>query len=225
MSLIKISERLSEIIGQGYELIEKIILEQKQKKGRFLVNGLLYQNFVKWRASCFNIIRMIIGTNNYYYKSLPETTKSNDSLVIINYVNRGLGLLESLKEELDKGLITDFENIISANLFNSIGEQAEVLLEAGYKDASAVYCRVILETSLKKICDKNEIHYDSKATINPLAQLLRNEDIINLIEWRQILSWADIGNAAAHGEFNKYDADDVKRMIEGINNFIKKKLL
>lgn len=168
---------------------------------------------------------MIVGTKNYYYKSLPETTKSNDSSVIINYVNRGLGLLESLKEELDKGFITDLENITSADLFNSIGEQAEVLLEAGYKDASAVYCRVILETSLKKLCDKNEIHYNSKDTINPLAQLLRNEDIINLIEWRQILSWADIGNAAAHGNFIEYNADDVKRMIEGINSFIKKKLL
>ena len=85
------------------------------------------------------------------------------------------------------------------------------LLQAKYKDAAAIYCRVIIESSLKKLCNRNKIAYGKKAKLGTISGKLRKKRAyLNHIEWRQIQAWTDIGNSAAHGNFNGYTEDDVK---------------
>lgn len=215
----RIRTRLNELIDRGTEILN-IINQTRNEIGHYRLLGNELQNVVQWRASCMNLLRVSVGTSSFFYTDFPHDYVSHNTRYIEMYVTAGVGLLTSLRDEIDAGLITDLETIISANLLESIREQAEVLLNANYKDASAVYCRVMLETSLKKICDKNSIRYRTRDTINPLAEALRTNEIINIIDWRQILSWADIGNAAAHGNFNLYSEDDVQRMIQGIDELI-----
>jgi len=227
LSSDKIIDRISELIIEGIELHGTEILYCDDPDARFPV--WIYKmreqiRFEKWIQSSLNLIRNVASSDSYYYKSFPVDPETATPGHFRYFIAKGLGVLTSLKEELERGFVTEVANIISADLLTSISDQAVILINAGYKDAAAVYCRVMVETSLKKICDKHNLEYPIKTNINRVAEILRKNNKITQIEWRQIQSWADIGNSAAHGEFDKYSINDVKLMIDNINYFIKKKL-
>ena len=60
-----------------------------------------------------------------------------------------LGSLKSIKESLDDGLLIRFEDIVYAEAFSDLVEQAEYLYEQGYFLASGVILRAVLEERLK----------------------------------------------------------------------------
>jgi cell division septum initiation protein DivIVA len=35
-----------------------------------------------------------------------------------------------------------------------------------------------------------------------------------------VSAWADIGNKAAHGEFDEYSESDVRAMLDGVENIV-----
>jgi len=45
-----------------------------------------------------------------------------------------------------------------------------------------------------------------------------------LAKCREVQAWADIRNDADHGRFGKVEPDEVKRMIDGIGDFVAKHL-
>jgi uncharacterized protein HemY len=57
-------------------------------------------------------------------------------------------------------------------------------------------------------------------TLNPLIDELRKAGAFNEVKAKQLRSWADIRNAAAHGNFDAFGRVDVEQMIAGINNFL-----
>ena len=70
---------------------------------------------------------------------------------------------------------------------------------------------------LTKIANRNEIDYSSDVSISNLALTLKNESIISLIDWRQLQTWIDIGNKAAHEEFDQVLPQQISDMINGIS--------
>jgi len=42
----------------------------------------------------------------------------------------------------------------------------------------------------------------------------------NELKAKQLRAWADIRNAAAHGEFDKFKRADVEGMIRGVSDFL-----
>jgi uncharacterized protein YutE (UPF0331/DUF86 family) len=57
-------------------------------------------------------------------------------------------------------------------------------------------------------------------TLSPLIDELKKAEVFNELKAKQLRSWADIRNAAAHGEFSAFGKSDVAQMISGINNFL-----
>ena len=57
-----------------------------------------------------------------------------------------------------------------------------------------------------------------------MNESLRAENAYSQVVWRQIQSWADIRNAAAHGNPNEFEDQDVERMIDGIRDFVGRQL-
>ena len=109
--------------------------------------------------------------------------------------------------------------LITADTFDDILAQSEYLLEGGYKDAAAVLIGAVLESTLRKLCDKNGLIYADKTTINPLNDLLKDKTY-NALVYKQIIAWADLRNNAAHGHFDKYDKKQVQHMFEWAKDFI-----
>jgi hypothetical protein len=135
-----------------------------------------------------------------------------------------LSVLRALKEELDGAYLQGIESLVTKDMLSTIIEEAKTLLRAKYKDATAVYCRVVLEASIKRFSDKNKVTYKKKDKLSVISDKLKTHGLLTLPEWRQIQAWTDIGNSAAHGKFTDYSEIDVQNMLNGIEAFIDTKL-
>lgn len=178
----------------------------------------------QWKLSCLNTIEITAGKKSVFYETFPHRYVDHKEITFDEAMSHYLSVLRALSEELQMGFLYGVEMLVARDMLDTIVEEAKVLLQAKYKDAAAIYCRVILETSIKKLCDNNKITYRKKEKLNSLSNKLRKRGLLNLPEWRQIQAWTDIGNSAAHGKFSDYTEDDVKNMLNGIENFIETKL-
>ena len=86
------------------------------------------------------------------------------------------------------------------------------------KDPAAVLARVVLEDALKRIARGEGL--DDNQSASRLNDELRRIGKYRQPQWRLIQAWLDIGNAAAHGNFNEYNEEDVEGLIEDIERFL-----
>lgn len=101
---------------------------------------------------------------------------------------------------------------------------SEHLLEEGYKDAAAVIAGTVIEQHLRALCVLNSI-----ATTQPdgkwrKAEML-NQDLVKAgatttLEQKMVTSWLGLRNAAAHGEYEKYEETQVRLMIQAVSFFM-----
>lgn len=133
------------------------------------------------------------------------------------------GVIQSIIYELENGLLNDIRKLLQADIFSDFLEMSEHLLREGYKDASAVIIGSVLEDTLRKLCELNEINTinsnGKSMTIDSLNIELVKADIYNKLIQKQITSWADLRNNAAHGHFDKYDIQQVGMMLLFVQNF------
>ena len=133
-----------------------------------------------------------------------------------------VGLLEGCRNDLQGGFLKRQEVLLSAALFDNVLEQAEHLVAAGHKDPAAVLGRVVLEDSLRRIADEEGLDATKKASA--LNDDLKGAGRYSQPQCRLVQAWLDIGNAAAHGDFDKYEASDVARMLEDVRRFSAREL-
>jgi len=100
---------------------------------------------------------------------------------------------------------------------------SEYLLDEDYKDAAAVLLGAVLEDSLRKLAESQQIPTASATgkylTIDPLNVALAKQGFYNPLVQKQITTWANLRNDAAHGHFDKYDAEQVKQMLLFVQKF------
>lgn len=134
-----------------------------------------------------------------------------------------LGILNSVKHELDNGLVADFTKLVAASVFADFLEMAEYLLREGYKDAAAVLIGGVLEDTLRKLAEANRIDITKSngapLTIDPLNVALAKADVYGKLVQKQITSWANLRNDAAHGDYSKYTTDQVQMMLLFVQGF------
>jgi hypothetical protein len=97
---------------------------------------------------------------------------------------------------------------------------AEHLLESGYKDPAAVLTGAVLEDTIRKLMVRENLPTvdakGKKLTIDPMNIALAKAGTYNVLVQKQVTSWADLRNSAAHGEFDKYDDEHVSHMLIGV---------
>ncbi len=56
--------------------------------------------------------------------------------------------------------------------------------------------------------------------MNALIDDLKKAGLYNELKAKRLRAWADIRNAAAHGEFDEFDRKDTEEMLKGVQNFL-----
>lgn len=177
-------------------------------------------SLTEWLIQVENIVETTFGENSPHVIRLRERLKNGVSDA--GDVHRIRGLLLGGLEDLRGGFLARQEFLIAGEVLDSVLEQAAHLLARGYKDAGAVLGRVIVENALKRLCRREGLVVSARAS--RLNDELRQAGIYGQPRWRQIQSWLDIGNAAAHGDFDEYDAPSVKMMLDGVASFLANEL-
>jgi hypothetical protein len=171
----------------------------------------------KWYSSAKNLIGKACSEQGIHYKQIEDIYTLNKGNSY--YMPGCLGVLESAYEDFKSGLLEDTKALITAEVFTDFIEQAEYLLDEGYKSPAAVLMRGVLEDSLRTLCKKAKISLTDKPKLNWMNSELVKVGFYNKNVHKQVTAWAGIGNSAAHMETDEFSETDVKNMINGIINF------
>lgn len=187
--------------------------------GSIDVDEILYQ---KAYVTGINTLRRFAPPNLAYLAEIPE--KEESPWKYQKVLNELQGILFALKEDYQDDCLTTFEELVHANLFADILDQAKHLLDNGYKDAAAVTIGCTLESHLKALCTKNGIDITKDngraKTASELNTELRIASIYPMSQDRQVQAWLDIRNDAAHGNYDKVEKVRVEAMLSEFRNFL-----
>lgn len=234
-SLKSIRDRLQALISRGDD-VRATIRPLGNSSGLVLYSKMQYEwdrrLYTSWLTSC---VALVDSLNIKEGNLKNRTDLLGKGEVTPEALDTKIGILVSLAENIDLGLLRNVEVIISGEISYDFMAQAEALLiepgnlEHGYIPA-AVLSGAVLERSLRTICEhaspcipvvKSNGEFKSMdALINELDQA----KIVNSNGVKQLRAWAGLRNSAAHGRFEEFNKSDVKRMIVGVNDFISENL-
>jgi hypothetical protein len=167
-------------------------------------------------------VRRITGDKSIYSQEIDRTISELPYLhVHLEFV---MGVVQALRDDISAGYLQSITELIHADIFSDFLEMASHLLKQGYKDAAAVIAGSTLESHLRKLANKNGLATDDIKGL-PLKADRLNADLARAIVYskldhKSVTAWLDLRNNAAHGDYNKYKADQVELMISAIQNFI-----
>ncbi len=133
------------------------------------------------------------------------------------------GIIKAIQNDYEKGLLVNFRKLLQAEIFADFLEMGEYLLKENYKDAAAVIIGSVLEDTLRKLAVSNGINVlksnGDYMTLEPLNMELAKANVYDKLIQKQITSWGDLRNKAAHGHYDEYDKQQVEMMLLFVQKF------
>jgi len=221
----KQSDKLIAEANRLLDLGRSLIEYGKTNSGKTLPEKV--REFTFWTTRTGEFINLLYPKESQYHLTFNEFRRKMkmDNLHSFSFqlLFEVLGVLEAIKYEIENGLLDDINSLLQADIFADFLEMGEYLLKEGYKDAAAVIIGTVLEDTLRKLAEKNGIATTNdkgkKLTIEPINIELTKKDVYNQLVKKQITSWADLRNNAAHGHFDQYDNKQVEYMLLFVQNF------
>jgi hypothetical protein len=133
------------------------------------------------------------------------------------------GILYALRNDYAAGHLQSFVELVHADIFADFLIMAEYLLQQGYKDPAAVVTGSVLESHLRKLCDKNGIPVvrsdGSPKKADTLNSELAGVDVYSKLDQKSVTAWLDLRNKAAHGHYTEYTQEQVVLMLQAVRDF------
>lgn len=183
----------------------------------------------EFNVACLAAIERIAGAGSSY---------DRHANIVVSHWNGGIAsptptnllypIIRALKADVANGYLRNVSELIHADLFADYLEMADHLVDEGYKDAAAVIAGSTLESHLRQLCVKNGVSLTETASngderprkADRLNQELAKASVYNQLRAKQVVSWLDLRNKAAHGHYDQYTDDQVKLFIDGIRDFM-----
>jgi hypothetical protein len=178
------------------------------------------ETFSELRSSSLSFIRRLYKENHPYYTDFDRKVHLGHAYEI----EIAIGILNSVKTEIQNGWIVSLRGLVSAEIFTDFIEMSEYLLVEGYKDPAAVIIGGVLEEHLRQLCIINGIEILNSNEKYKKAELLNTDLsaklIYNKLDQKSVTSWLDLRNKAAHGRYNEYNKEQVENMMKAVIEFM-----
>lgn len=198
------------------------------------------QRYQRWYAASLRLVEEFIpewlDTFKMHYRSTSQEWGINTTLdylmlnrsssienkyeVIADFVNdfdMQISILLSIPDAVEIKEL-NIRKLVSADVARTEVEQAEVLFASGFHRASGSIAGVALELHVKTLCDINNVSYNPKDTLEPLAQALYKEKLLDVTELKRIQYLASIRNKCSHP--NNIVEAEVQTLIEEVKKLI-----
>ena len=175
------------------------------------------QEFANWRSQSLAFLTDLLGPDHIYTSEYKEKT---EAFAYIGSVDAGMGILRAVLEDIDQGFIETVRQLIAAELFSNLFEQAAHLLENSYNAPAASLAGAALENGLRSIAHQSGIKVREKEDLSTLNKKLADKEVYNRLVQRKVQVWTDVRNLADHGKFDEFSEDDVRNLIEGAQSFL-----
>lgn len=229
----KYLSRLEDLIEKGKRVpvqTESIVSTNyvTEKRTCHQIEKIDWPMFVEWRTNCVTLLDQIIPKNCAHRPTVDGFSALTNTK---GHLEFGISFLKSIKDDFEGGFLENLTLEIETELTADFMGQAENLLiegTAGKYDhvPAAVLAGAVLEKSLKTMCYQlspvEPIINDRGAHLkmNALIDSLKKRKVFNELRAKELRTWADIRNNAAHGNFEEFNKNQVEAMISGINSFL-----
>ena len=211
----KISQRFEELLREGENLIASIPSLRRQTHANgpmedvsgelaYWVNNSEISKYRQWLSSAVNLINHVVSENSYYAKECSKIF-DNEQLkrgIPSHSIQQIFGLLKSVKEEWENGMLGQIEYSISGATFDDFLDHAEEYHKGNKKTESSVLASAVLEDTVKKICKKNNIETNGKRLDNLIDDLVKR-NILTPVKAKRAKASAGVRNRASHAEWEK----------------------
>ena len=216
-----ITQEIEEIIATG----EKLAAAASASK--LALGHERVQELTSITARGGQLIARLYGSDSHYFQTFKAATQVQYFNIMhsrcYRHVADMVGIFKAVEHDIKSGMLANFRSLIQAEVFTDFLDMAEHFLREDYKDAAAVLLGAVLEDSLRKVADANGVSIlnakGKPLTIDPLNVALAKKGVYNALVQKQIISWANLRNDAAHGHFDKYDSAQVQQMLLFVQNF------
>jgi len=227
-----IRKRFDELVAEGAALIAAMRNDAEAERRQAAQNGVtLFGEWVQrpteyqaFRTKVLNLVEHL-GVSSRF----AEDIRKGEGLV--SDATKVLGILHGLADDYKIGFLEPVIRRLEAEIVGDYLGQAELLLKEGQPGKfdhvpAAVLLGAVLEQSLRTLCMRQipalpiMKSTGEKIMLNGLIDDLKKAGVYNELKAKQLRAWADVRNAAAHGEFTKFTRADVGGMQQGLSNFL-----
>ena len=173
-----------------------------------------------WKVKVRNLLSRVCGTDSQHFEQFEKNesrfySTSYDILLSLKAV------FVAAKEDFECGYLSTTRSLVQAEVFDNELEQARELQSNGFTTAAAVIAGVVLETTLRELCDRESL---SHGKLDKMNADLAKAGVYNKLVQKRITALADIRNSAAHGKPAEFSSDDVDDMIRDVERFVSEHL-
>lgn len=172
---------------------------------------------LEWRIKVKNLMVKVCGSESEHYQAFKEKEKDQAYTSSLTKFKELKAVFKATKDDFDGGYLSSYKSIVQAEVFDSELEQAYELLKSGYYVAAAVICGVVLETTLRELCDQQGI---SHGKMDKMNSDLAKAGVYNKIVQKQITAHAGLRNSAAHGDQSEFTQQDIEQMLPAVEQFL-----
>lgn len=191
----------------------------KQYKEGAMISGDFIDNhlFTNWKIKALHLIATCCGENSEHYRGFVKRQDGGGYSTNHSTMLQLKAVFEAAQEDFEGGYLTSVRSMVQAEVFSTELDQANELMKGGYIVAAAVIAGVVLETTMRRLCEDAGIEPSS---LNKMNADLTKAGVYNLLVNKRITALADIRNNAAHGHPDKFTKDDVVDMIAKVEAFV-----
>ncbi len=171
-------------------------------------------------------VQRISGNRSAYAGEVARLFKEHP--LLHTHLHAILGVVKALLVDVNAGHLQSLVELVHGDTFADFLEMAQHLVDAGYKDPSAVVAGSALEAHLRMLCMKMGISVDflkSDGSRTPKKADSMNSDLAaanaySKLDQKNVTAWLDLRNKAAHGKYADYKAEQVSLLIAGVQDFL-----
>ncbi len=210
-----IGHYVEELIAEGRE----VTTAKFSLPGNFGNPGPIYldaESFSKWVAKCAHLAVLLAEHATPWRSTLLSA--GENSLVNANCL---LGTLRAIHDTLKAGLLIRLDQLVRAETFSDLLDQADYLLSEGYFLAAGVLGRAVLEEHLRRWCATAGCTPPGKdrPTLSNYNATLYNAKHIDKATMKHVDALTAIGNDAAHNATGLQKVH-VERLLRDVREFI-----
>ncbi len=172
--------------------------------------------------------RKDITNENYviqdYLRGLSVAQGANvivDRSAAVEQFNQQLAIVKAAKKRFESSLF-EIRQLVQADVFDSEIGAARELVKNKFLRAAGAIGGVVLEKHLRQVCDDHSISVTKKNPgIGDLNDLLKDNSVIDVPQWRYISMLGDIRNLCVHNKQKEPTDTQVTDLIDGTDRVLK----
>jgi hypothetical protein len=203
----KIIERIDDLITQG------VSLSRGNQHGQIRSDDheAACRGWLAAAANAFNLACK--NTDSSYGDQFQRVLDKQYGFAINKGVGAGTAILESMIEDIKRGLLSSVADMARAETFDNFLDHAKYYQSKSYKRESGVIAGVVFEDSIRRICEKHGITQKGENLDALISELTKNS-ILSQTKAKRARVAAHVRTKATHAQWDEYDLPDVATTIE-----------